>query len=625
MKRKYKKSRAEPAMAKPKAVKTTDAFQNPLTRSGAFMPNVLEATMYPLTRLSRNWQLLNSLYRSHWVIRRIIDVIPSDMLKNGYKLLSQMPPDQLKKVTQLERQTKLTLKIKEGLRWGRLYGGAAGVILIDGHDDILDEPLDYDMIMPGSFKGLLIVDRWSGISVDEELVTDISDPEFGLPKYYTITTEGMERGIRVHHSRICRFMGRDLPYLEKLAETYWGASEIEHVYDELKKRDNVSWNMAMLTFMANLRTIKMDGMGQILGLGGEKAQEQLYNTIQAMNAMMNNNSLQIIGENDEYESHQYTFSGLGEVYDRFMMDVAGAAEIPVTKLFGRSPAGMNATGESDMQNYYDTIEERQESELRPIYDKLLPIMMLSCFGAIPDDFDFAFNPVRRPKDDEMADLASKNTDSVTKAFDSGMISQRTALKELRQQSETTGMWSNITDEDIENADAEVSRPDEAMGALPFGDSPQQMTMDAAWEESKHPRGPDGKFGAGSASTNSSETGTIKSEIVNKVLATGVKCQKVNYPPKPVDVDSLQFDDAHINKDRRHFVTEEEAKNDIRNAVVSLTRWNGKTEVYCAIDGWAYVVDDNTIRTVFKSEEFDDIARKVQEVLKQYDGKMSIDT
>ena len=621
--RKYKKTRAEPAMAKPKAVKTTDAFQNPLTRSGAFMPNVLEATMYPLTRLSRNWQLLNSLYRSHWVIRRIIDVIPSDMLKNGYKILSQMPPDQLKKVTQLERQTKLTLKIKEGLRWGRLYGGAAGVILIDGHDDILDEPLDYDMVMPGIFKGLLIVDRWSGISVDEELVTDISDPEFGLPKYYTITTEGMERGIRVHHSRICRFMGRDLPYLEKLAETYWGASEIEHVYDELKKRDNVSWNMAMLTFMANLRTIKMDGMGQILGLGGEKAQEHLYNTIQAMNAMMNNNSLQIIGENDEYESHQYTFSGLGEVYDRFMMDVAGASEIPVTKLFGRSPAGMNATGESDMQNYYDTIEERQESELRPIYDKLLPIMMLSCFGAIPDDFDFAFNPVRRPKDDEMADLASKNTDSVTKAFDSGMISQRTALKELRQQSETTGMWSNITDEDIEKADADVSRPDEAMGSLPFGDA-TQMTMDADWEESKHPRGPDGKFGAGSASTNASETGTIKTEIVNKVRATGVKCQKVNYPPKPVDVDSLQFDDAHINKDRRHFVTEEEAKNDIRNAVVSLTRWNGKTEVYCAVDGWAYVVDDNTIRTVFKSEEFDDIARKVQEVLKQYDGKMSVD-
>ena len=61
----------------------------------------------------------------------------------------------------------------------------------------------------------------------------------------------------------------------------------------------------------------------------------------------------------------------------------------------------------------------------------------------------AINPIRRPRDDEMTDLASKNTDSVTKAFQAGMVSQRTALKELRQQAEMTGMWSNITDEDIE--------------------------------------------------------------------------------------------------------------------------------------------------------------------------------
>ena len=92
---------------------------------------------------------------------------------------------------------------------GPLIWRCAGVILIDGQEDVLDTPLEYDTIMPDSFKGLLIVDRWSGISPDADLVTDISDPEFGLPDYYTITAEGMERGIRVHHSRICRFMGRD--------------------------------------------------------------------------------------------------------------------------------------------------------------------------------------------------------------------------------------------------------------------------------------------------------------------------------------------------------------------------------------------------------------------------------
>lgn len=465
MKINKKRTRAEPKSKRP--TKTNDAFQNPMARTGAFMPNLLEATQYPLTRLSRNWQLINSLYRSHWVIKRIIDVIPEDMIKNGYKILSQLEPDQIKKITKAERQTRTTAKILEGLKWGRLYGGAGGLILIEGHEDILDQPLEYDQIMPGSYKGLLIMDRWSGINPDAELITDISDAEFGLPKYYTITTDGLERGIRVHHSRICRFIGRELPYIEKLAETYWGASEIEHTYDELRKRDNVSWNISLLTFKANIDVFKCEGMEQIFATGSERVLQDLYATIQAQSMLKNNNGAIVLGANDSYESQQYTFSGLSEIYDRFMMDLAGAAEIPVTKLFERSPAGQNATGESDMQNYYDTIEEKQESALRPIYDKLLPVIMVSELGAIPEDFDYTFNPVRRAKDEEMVDLASKNTDSITKAFQAGLVSQRVAMKELHQQSDLTGIWSNITDADIEKADDEIMKMDESM-TMPLG-------------------------------------------------------------------------------------------------------------------------------------------------------------
>ena len=462
MSRKKSKVRAEPIKGK-----VQDSFQNVMARTGLFMPNLLETTDYPLARFTRDWQTINSLYRSHWVVRRIIDIIPEDMVKNGYKILSQIEPKQIKRVTKADRKTQTSRKILEGCKLGRLYGGAGALIMIEGHEDILDQPLEYDQIMPGSYKGLLVLDRWSGITPEEELITDESDAEFGMPKYYTITSDNIERGVRVHYSRILRFIGRDLPYLEKLAETYWGASEIEHVFDELKKRDNVSWNIAMLTFMANLRVYKMEGMEQVLATGSEKVVQGLYNTIQAMNALMNNNSIQVIGANDGYESHQYTFGGVGEVYDRFMMDLAGAAEIPVTKLFGRSPAGMNATGESDMQNYYDTIEEKQESSLRPVYDKILPIMIISELGAIPDDFDYEFNHVRRPSDDEMADLASKNIDSITKAFQAGIISQKIALKELRQQAELTGMFSNITDEDIEKADDEIIQLNEENISMPM--------------------------------------------------------------------------------------------------------------------------------------------------------------
>lgn len=478
---------------------TLDEFVNPLARSGAGMPNLLEATEYPLTRFTQNWQVLNSLYRSHWVVQKIINTIPQDMMKNGYDFQSDINPDQIQKISKIIRQTRLHSKILNGLYWGRLYGGAAGIIMIDGEDDRMDEPLDLDRVMPGAFKGLLIMDRWSGIMPSADLITDITDPDFGMPEYYEVTLPEGQGVIRLHNSRVCRFSGREMPYLEKLAENYWGTSEMEHVFSELKKRDNVSWNIALLTFMANIRVMKIDGMEQLLAYGGDKSQQALYNTLEGLNMMLNNNGIQILGKDDSYESHQYTFSGLGEVYDRFMMDVSGACGIPVTKLFGRSPAGMNSTGDADMDNYYDTIEQSQESQLRPVLDKLLPIVCMSALGAVPDDLDYIFNPVRRPSNDEKQSLGSQQTAAVVQAYTAGLVSEKTALRELQGSSKLTGMWTNITDEQIEAA----SDQPEAAGEMDIPGMPSMETQDADFEESKHPRSDDRKFtGGGSGGGNS---------------------------------------------------------------------------------------------------------------------------
>lgn len=478
---------------------TLDEFVNPLARSGAGMPNLLEATEYPLTRFTQNWQVLNSLYRSHWVVQKIINTIPQDMMKNGYDLQSDINPDQIQQISKIIRQTRLHSKILNGLYWGRLYGGAAGIIMIDGEADHMDEPLDLDRVMPGAFKGLLIMDRWSGIQPSADLITDITDPDFGMPEYYEVTLPEGQGVIRLHNSRVCRFTGREMPYLEKLAENYWGTSEMEHVFSELKKRDNVSWNIALLTFMANIRVMKMDGMEQLMAYGGGKQQEALYNTLEGLNMMLNNNGIQILGKDDSYESHQYTFSGLGEVYDRFMMDVSGACGIPVTKLFGRSPAGMNSTGDADMDNYYDTIEQSQESQLRPVLDKLLPIVCMSALGAVPDDLDYIFNPVRRPSNDEKQSLGSQQTAAVVQAYTAGLVSEKTALRELQGSSKLTGMWTNITDKQIEAA----SDQPEAAGEMNIPGMSSMETQDADFEESKHPRSDDDKFtGGGSGGGNS---------------------------------------------------------------------------------------------------------------------------
>ena len=473
---------------------TIDAFQNQMARLGFGQPNLNEGADYPLTRMSQNYNLFTSLYRSSWIVRKIVDVFPSDMVKNWIKFNSSLDPEKISKINSVIRKTKTKEKIKEGLRWARLYGGAAGLILIDGDED-LSESLDYDTIMLDDYKGLLIFDRWNGIYPDIELEDDISDEEYGYPKYYSISLSEANSNlmlsynkqdlVKVHHSRIVRFNGRDLPLWERQAEMFWGESEIEIVFEELKKRDNTSANIASLIFLANIRVLKMNDLGQLLGASTQKAQENLYKVLQAQNQLMSNMGIYVMDKDDDFGSEQYSFGGLNDIYESFMLDIAGACEMPVTKLFGREPAGFNSTGESDLTQYYDTLEEKQETYLQPIIDKLLPIIFMSTLGAIPEDLDWEFNPCMNVNSKDLADLAQSMASPIFEAFNAGLITKEIALKELKQQNEKTGMWSNITDEDIKNAKNEDNSGEytnEEQESLMSELNPEQNDMEEIYNE-----------------------------------------------------------------------------------------------------------------------------------------------
>ncbi|MDR7813374.1 phage portal protein [Lacrimispora sp.] len=433
-------------------IQVNDAFSNPIARLGYGTQDLLQATQYPLTRMTQNYQLLTSLYRDNWIIQNIISTIPEDMIRKWYTVKSNAAPEYIDALQRLERKVHLRKSLLEGMYWGRLYGGAAAIIMVRGQDD-LSQPLDYGLILPGTFLGLQILDRWSGIYPEMGIVTDPSDPDFGLPAYYTIRDE--ESGVlvsKVHHSRVIRFTGRELPYNEKIAEQYWGESEIEAIYTEVVKRDNVSSNIAALTFRANVNYMETDSMDQMLAVNNAEAQRRFWQTMQAQSVLESNFGTRLVNKGDVMHNTQYTFTGLPDVYDRVMMDVAGAARTPVTKLFGRSPAGMNATGKSDMNNYYDYIDGLRENQFRPLLEKILPVMLLSAWGAVPDDLDIDFPPLQTPDSSEIADIAEKKTQSIMAVYQGDLIDAATAQKELKALSDETGMYSTISDEAIKQAE-----------------------------------------------------------------------------------------------------------------------------------------------------------------------------
>ena len=109
---------------------------------------------------------------------------------------------------------------------------------------------------------------------------------------------------------------------------------------------------------------------------------------------------------------------------------------------------MNATGESDLQNYYDYIDTLRESVLKPIIYKILPVLAMSAWGAIPDDLDISFPTLWTPTAKEISEIVKYKAETIVTVFQAGLMDQATAQKELKKLSEETGLFDSITDEEI---------------------------------------------------------------------------------------------------------------------------------------------------------------------------------
>lgn len=429
-----------PAGGAQQNIPVMDAFSNPLFRLGYGSQSPLEATDYPLTRMTSNYALLNSLYRSNWVVQNVVGLMVDDMLREWYSLKSASP-EQCKAIQSVERTTKLRDRISTGLKWGRLYGGAAGLILIDGQED-LSQPLDMDAVLPGSFRGLYILDRWQGISPDAALTFEGGEL---VPASYSISDAAGHTAARVHHSRLVRFTGRELPDLERQAELYWGESEVEALYKDVVAHDNVSANMAALTFQANINTMEVKGLEQLLSLSSPDVQKRFWNTMKAQSVLRSNFGVQLVEQGNKMTNTQYTFTGLQEVYESMCLNLCGASHYPMTKLFGRSPAGMNATGESDLKNYYDYVDTLRESKLRPILDKLLPVVARSA-GIEALDFEISFPPLWTPTASETASIAKQKAEVIVSTFQAGLLDAGVAMQELKKLEDETGLFGSLTDQ-----------------------------------------------------------------------------------------------------------------------------------------------------------------------------------
>jgi phage-related protein (TIGR01555 family) len=467
--------RAEAQMQKSQVqeiFKTTDGFDNFVSRVGLRNDNTLSYGTYEFNLITRNRTKLEAAYRGSWVVGAVVDSIAEDMTRAGLDItVDEDKSGDVRKIQSSISRLQLWQSICKVIKWGRLYGGSIGVIQIEGQD--VSTPLDVETIKQGQFRGIIDFDRWMVNPVIQNPID--SGPEMGLPSFYTIVNSPDEQsptykpssidGENVHYTRVIRYAGIDLPYFQAITEMMWGESVLERLWDRLICFDNATMSAGSLIDRANLRTVQIEGLREVLAAGAE-ATTGLYAQFDMMRQLQVNEGLTLLDKNDVFSSTAYSFAGLSDMLLQFGQQLAGATEIPLVRLFGQSPAGLSATGDADMRMYYDNIKARQEARLRNGWETLLKVLWFSELGKPPpDDMTFEFKSLWQMSATDKANNAKTTTETILGAFEAGVTDRKTALLELRDASPDTGLFGSITDEDIEEADAdEPPLPDVEPGA-----------------------------------------------------------------------------------------------------------------------------------------------------------------
>ena len=437
-----------------------DAFQNFSLNLGLGTNNALSQSQYGFYPITRVRTLLDWIHRGSWLGGIAIDLLADDMTRGGVEILTVEDPKAGEKMQQGLTRLRIWNELSDNIKWSQLYGGSIAVLLIDGQDP--STPLRIETVGKNKFKGLTVFDRWM-VEPDLQHLVDEYGPDLGLPQWYKVTADAPAmRGQRIHYTRCIRLEGVRLPYWQRIMENLWGLSVFERLYDRMIAFDSATVGASQLVYKSFIRTYKIDGLAEAATAAGD-ALVGISKRVELMRKYQGIEGITLLDGQDEFTTHESgSFTGIADVLVHFAEQISGALQIPLVRLLGQSPAGLNSTGESDLRTYYDNILKRQESDLREGMNLILRVLAQSLGVKLPENFNFNFVPLWQMDQTEKTDVADKATRFVMEVEAAGLVSPKTALQELRQLAKSTGYWTNIDNEMIEEA-SDVAEPPEMPG------------------------------------------------------------------------------------------------------------------------------------------------------------------
>lgn len=375
------------------------------------------------------------LWRSEWLAAKIIELQPQEIFRRGYELKSdKAKPEQLAKVLTRAQELELDKRMVLAEMYRRAYGGAAIFGVLDGALDRLEQPLDENRITAvRAYHVLEPRELWPMTYYD-----DIASPKFGRPETYQLqplTTGRAQAAISgkvVHESRLAILLGPRVSRLTQPGQREsWGDTELSRRRQILADL-GVSWG-SVATILAELGhgVLEMAGLAQLLA-DEQDGMVALKRRLDAIDLGKSTLHTLVIDGADKYSRANIPLAGASDLLEQLSLLASAASGYPVSVLFGMIKGGLNASGDSDVRNWYAHVDAFRNAETKPALEQCLRWIMRSTTGPLggrePEVWSVQFRPLWQPSEKEQAETRKLDAETDDVNIRNGVYSSDDAAK-----------------------------------------------------------------------------------------------------------------------------------------------------------------------------------------------------
>lgn len=430
---------SQPAAPPPVQAQRTGGGIDPLARRFDSLVNALSGlggaydkgtTARPDTaRVMLSWSELSALYRDNGYAKRIVNVVPSDATRKGWRVQDDSgDADRLEKET---KRLRVYDNVRKGLVWGRIYGAAIVLMVLD--EDIpeayrqnpgrwLEQPLDLSRV--NRIRALVPLESMDARPHDVE--TDIRSPHFRETRLWAISASssaaGSMAGKLVHRSRVLYFPGEELPPYLRHMNNGIDASILDGIWDQIRNKTSVDQAAALLAQELNVSALTVGGLEGI-------STEEQYALFQArVLAIARSKSLcnaVVMAQGEVFENKAASVSGFKDLDDNAKQALCAVTGMPAAILYGEAPGGLNTDGESHRKLWSVIIASFQQDRLLDPLTQLYTVVYAQkrgpTGGEIPAEWSIEFLPLDELTEKERADLEKIHAETDAVRVQNGIL------------------------------------------------------------------------------------------------------------------------------------------------------------------------------------------------------------